>query len=371
MSSISGWVKRVGGLLLCAVLAGCGIAQRVEDATRIDYQSAPPARKLAWPPDLVAPQSEAAATAGEATFSAFDAARTRTAAAARLPIVAAPAVLPALAGVRMERQGAQRWLVVDQPPEKVWPLLREFWLQAGFGLASEAPEIGVLETDWLQRRSEVEGSRLRAALARWLGSVYASGERDQFRTRLEAVGEGTEVFVAHRGMTETWSGPFKDTVMWVARAPDPELEAEYLRRLGLRLRVGASNDSVARVEASAKAVAQPDVVPLVELPERAVVRTEAGQAILWLQDAPERSWRQVALALDRLGFTVEDRDRSRGTFYLRYVDPEPTKNPQGLVQKVFGTGSKKDLNGRPYQLVLEASEGAGGTRVAVRSEQPG
>jgi outer membrane protein assembly factor BamC len=85
-------------------------------------------------------------------------------------------------------------------------------------------------------------------------------------------------------------------------------------------------------------------------------------------DEPERAWRQLGLALDRLGFTVQDRDRSRGTFYVRYVDPEPAAGAKGLAQKVFGTGPKKDLRGKPYQIVLTRPDDQSGTVATVLDE---
>jgi outer membrane protein assembly factor BamC len=47
-----------------------------------------------------------------------------------------------------------------------------------------------------------------------------------------------------------------------------------------------------------------------------------GAGTLEVDESFDRAWRRVGLALDRVGFTVEDRDRSRGLYFVRYVDPE-------------------------------------------------
>ena len=48
---------------------------------------------------------------------------------------AAPAtstVLPKLEDVRIERAGDGRWLVVKGEPDRVWPAVREFWVDSGY-----------------------------------------------------------------------------------------------------------------------------------------------------------------------------------------------------------------------------------------------
>ena len=47
-----------------------------------------------------------------------------------------------------------------------------------------------------------------------------------------------------------------------------------------------------------------------------------GFSMLVLNDPFDRAWRRVGLALDRIGFLVEDRDRSKGLFFVRYTDIE-------------------------------------------------
>jgi outer membrane protein assembly factor BamC len=75
---------------------------------------------------------------------------------------------------------------------------------------------------------------------------------------------------------------------------------------------------------------------------------------------------QVGLALDRSGFTVEDRDRSKGTFFVRYVDPVRDSVTPGAFERVFGSSTKKDLSGRRYRIVVAAE--SSGARVGVLGE---
>jgi outer membrane protein assembly factor BamC len=269
--------------------------------------------------------------------------------------------------VRIERQGSQRWLVVDSPPDKVWPVVRDFWTDAGFALRLESPETGIMETDWAEKRVRVPDTWVRSALSKALNSLYSTAERDKFRTRLETDGKVTEVFVSHRGMVEELTGPQKDTSVWVPRSSDPELEAEFLRRMMLKLsppQVASAAPSTAVSGGSGAPATTPAAAPP---PERARVVQADGRPYVALQEGFDRSWRQVGLALDRSGFTVEDRDRSKGTFFVRYVDPEQEAKATGVLDRVFGSGgSRKDLTGRRYRIVLEPSEP--GTRVGVLGE---
>jgi len=345
-------------LAVCvAALSACSLTQGLSDMSKIDYKSSSQGRPLEVPPDLVSPRADdryaipqRAPGVSGTTFSAYSRDRANeTATPGR------PAVLPQPPGVRIERDGDRRWLVVDQPPEKVWPVVRDFWSDAGFNVLKESPQTGIIETDWAESRPPVPDSYVRSQLSRFLGSIYTSGTRDKFRTRLEPTAQGTEVYVSHRGLIEQLSGQQKDSTFWVARPADPDLEAEFLRRLMLKL----SPTQVAAAVQTSPAVSAPAA-------PRAALIQGADASYLRLQDGFDRSWRQVGLVLDRSGFTVEDRDRSKGIFYVRYVDPEQEARQPGLIDKVLGTPPKKDLSGKRFRIVL--SEDSPGTRVGVLGE---
>jgi outer membrane protein assembly factor BamC len=234
-------------------------------------------------------------------------------------------------------------------------------------MAQAEANVGIMETDWAEKRVRVPDTWVRSQLSRALNSLYSTAERDKFRTRLETDGKVTEVFVSHRGMVEELTGPQKDTSVWVPRSSDPELEAEFLRRMMLKLspqQIASAVPSTAVSGSSGAPATAPAAAPP---PERARVVEADGRPYVALQEGFDRSWRQVGLALDRSGFTVEDRDRSKGTFFVRYVDPEQEAKVTGVLDRVFGSGgSRKDLTGRRYRIVLEPSEP--GTRVGVLGE---
>jgi len=298
-----------------SALAGCSSVGEMLEPDKIDYKSAGKANKgtkLEVPPDLTQLRSEGRYSVdnnqtGTATASTYNAQRTAGTTNTVVPDKVAPEVSP-VADVRLGRDGNQRWLIVKQPPEQLWPRLTEFWQESGFLLAIETPEAGVMETDWAENRAKIPQDFIRSTIGKVFDSLYSTGERDKFRTRLERTPEGTtEIYISHRGAQEVLTGQQKDRAMWTGRPADPELEAEFLGRLMARL------GSDIKVAKAAVTEAKP-------APQRARLAQDALGNHVVVEESFDRAWRRVGLALDRVGFTVEDRDRTRGLYFVRYVD---------------------------------------------------
>lgn len=336
-----------------AMLAGCSaITDSLRSASSIDYKSASKGPNLEVPPDLVTPKADAAYSvpAGPSAGTTFSAYSRSRAAATDGASAGGTEVLPQSSAARIVREGNQRWLVVDLPPATVWPVVRDFWLESGFELMLDNPAAGIMETDWKEQRPPTD-SWLRNKLASVLGSAYSTGIREKFRARLEVSGNGTDVFVSQRGMTEKLVGVQADSTLWTMNPPSPEIEAEYLQRLALRF---------LPQQAKAREVA---ALETVVLPVRSKLIDVDGRSFVQLPDTFDRSWRQVGLALDRSGFTVEDRDRSNGIYYIRYVDTNQVENQPGLFDRVFGTGAKRNLIGKKFRVTVNAD--SAGSRVGV------
>ncbi len=324
-------------LTLCAmllVLAGCSTIGL--EPKKIDYKSSSSVKvpSLEIPPDLTSPARDDrfavpdTAGKGTATFSAYAGERSPQALAQQKSDV-----LPQVDIARIERSGNQRWLVVNGAPDKLWGQVKDFWQETGLLIKLELPEAGVMETDWAENRAKIKDDVLRNLLGKVLDSLYSTAERDKFRTRLEpGLQPGTtDIFISHRGMYEIFVTEGKEQTKWQPREPDPELEAEMLRRLMVRL---GSDQKRADTEIAAARVKQVDRAKL--------TRGNDGAGTLEVQETFDRAWRRVGLALDRVGFTVEDRDRSKGLYFVRYVDPETDgqKKEDGFLSKlVFWKGS--------------------------------
>jgi outer membrane protein assembly factor BamC len=348
---------RFARLLLCLLAAvSVGACQTVADKRKIDYKATRTLPPLDIPPDLAAPEGagdtkEGTPTPGAATYSGFVSGE-----AQKKP--GDSDVLPGYEGMKLERAGQIRWLVVKLPAEQLWPRVREFVLDRGLILDQENPQTGVLETDWAENRAKV-GTMGQKLLAKSLGTLYSTGLRDKYRIRLErgAARGTTEIYLSHRGMIETIIGNDPSGIgetRWQPRPSDPDLEAEMLRLLMVSL--GAKEEKASSMVASTAETTAP---------ERAKLNRQENGVYLSLQEDFERAWRRVGLVLDRTSFTVEDRDRSKGIYYVRYIDPDVAQKKKGWFRRLFSKKEAEPTN--DYQIVLKGNETA--TRVDVLTRE--
>lgn len=309
-------------------LAGCsavGLGNK-----RIDYRSgAAQVPALELPPDLTAPGRDdrykvPGSEGGEsvATYSEYS----RDGTAVVRP--AGSAVLPEVKGVRLERNGAQRWLVVNEQPENVWAVVKAFFQENGLTIASEDQAAGVMETDWAENRAKVEQGGIREAISKVFENLYSSGEKDQYRARLERGKDGvsTEVYITHRGMEEVLAAD-GNTSKWQPRPSDPELEAIMLQKLMVRF--GATPAQAGAAMSGAPAAGSPEATAPRGDGRAALQEIFDGSSIIEINDAFDRSWRRVGLAIERAGLAVEDKDRARGIYFLR-----PVKAEKGWMDKL-------------------------------------
>lgn len=356
-------------------MAGCTSSDGLFGGDKVDYRTgAVTARPLEVPPDLTQLARETryqAVTGGTVSAaSAASAAAAAAATAASAPANTAAAVAPArFENIRIERAGQQRWLVVNrQTPEELWPKVKSFWERSGFTLTLDNPQIGVMETNWSENRAKLPDDVVRNLIGRLVGNLFDTGERDLYRTRLERTGDGSvEIFVSHRGIEEVVGGPFREQTSWRARAADPELEAEMLARLMLAL---ASPGAPAaepgpRPGAQAVAAAVGTVAAAPQAPARARATSSGERASMEMDETFDRAWRRVGLVLDRGGFTVEDRDRAQGTYYVRYSDPKVAGQEEpSFFERVFG-GKKDPQTPVRYRIVLKGA----GAKTSVEVQQ--
>lgn len=333
------------------LLGGCSSMSELMDGDKVDYKSSGKGPSLAVPPDLtqLSRDTRYVVPGTAVTASSYQ--------------VGANPILPTAAtevgDVRIERAGSQRWLVVNRPADKLWAPVREFWQDSGFLLALDQENLGIMETDFAENRAKLPQDFIRATLGKLLDSLYSTGERDKFRTRLERTPSGaTEIYISHRGMVETvvgsGSGKQGEGTVWQPRPADHELEAEFLRRLMVKLGVSQEQSKVLVASGATRQtsrIAKVDNLPVIQIDE-----------------GFERAWRRVGLALDRTGFTVEDRDRAKGTYFVRYVEPTADKKEQGFLSKLF-SGTSAGAPPIKYQIAV-LSQGEA-TTVSVRNAQGG
>lgn len=329
---------------VCAVLVLLSACSTTFDSEKVNYKSSASAKPVSLdvPPDLsqlardtryAVPGSSVSANALQATL--------KTAGSQVSP--------PAVGDVKMERAGSQRWLSVQRPADKVWPVVKDFWIENGFTYSSEQQNLGILETEWAENRAKLPQDFIRKALGKVIDALYSTGERDKFRTRVESLNATqTEIFVSHRGMIEVYSNNDKSTTTWQPRPADSALENEFLRRLMIRL--GSS------VEQAQQAVATDSAQPL------ATLTSVGGKPQIDFSAGFDIAWRRVGVALDRAGFTVEDRDRKQGLYFVRYVDKPDDNKDAGFFSRLF---SSSPGPATPVRYRVRLTDAGNSTRISV------
>ncbi len=374
MSAYNQWTKGCGrGLITLVMLTGCTTQTNLLQSKKVDYKSQAEATPpLEVPPDLTPVQADERFAIPDrdktkgTTYSQYSKEQGTT-----TVVAGASGVLPKLAdGVHIEHDGAQRWLVVKATPEQVWPVLKEFWTSNGFELKVDNPQIGLMETEWTENRASIPQDFLKRILSTVVDNLFSSPLRDKFRTRVErgTVSGTTEIFITHRGMEEVVSKDYTGT-SWQTRPEDPEMENEYLKKLALRF--GTTPEQAATLVASTSG-AQPAVEAKTQSNALATLAKQPdGDTILSLNEPFDRAWRRVGLALDRSGFTVEDRDRAAGVYYVRYTDsdaPLKAKKKESFFSSLqFWKSDDKSKDTQTYRITITTISGKG-SKVDVRDK---
>ena len=315
--------QQTARLSLLSIALGLSACTTTFQETKIDYKSAGKnqAPSLEVPPDLTQLSQDSRYTVPGGVVSAAAMQANAQAAKPTDNNTAANKI----GDVRIERDGAEHWLVVDRGADKLWEPTRDFWLENGFIYAMEDRQLGILETDWAENRAKLPQDIIRRSLGKVFDSLYSTSER-------------------------------KDNTIWQPRPRDPELETEFLRRIMVKLGVSEEQASaVAKADRSAATTST-----------SARMDTVNGVPTLQLEEGFERAWRRVGVALDRTGFTVEDRDRSRGLYYVRYVDPNAKQESKGFFSKIFSQG-KEAAAPQKYQIQVKGDGNK--SQVSVLNEQ--
>ncbi len=354
-----------GGLVVAgAVLTGgcAGIGESAGSDGQPAYKSSRSVPPLEIPPDL-----SSATVRDSLPIPGVGATYSQYASGAPQPgTETARAVLPEAAGARIERSGGQRWLAVAMKPEEVWPRLRDFWTDQGLALETEDPDIGLMETEWAERRTPLPGTAAKKLFQRVYEAFYGIAFRDRYRTRIERGAESgtTDIHISHRGAEHVvlgddgpqarQDGPLE--WVWQPRPSDPGLEALMLSRLLVFLGVD---------EERAESIVASDAPPA---PRARLVREDGGATALVLDEGFSSAWRRAGLALDRAGFAVEDRDRSRGLFYLRTAGPEDDAKDGGWLSRLRFWKRDDDDEDSGASLVRVVGDTAETTRIVVLDE---
>jgi len=359
-SSIVLAVVATGVLLLPA----CSLTPDLNDYLpdqRLEYKKQREASEnLEIPPDLTAGSFDDAMDVpplgGSATYSEYMGTKS-----SRQRIAGNGDVLPEVKDVELRREGNNRWLEIKASPQQVWPKVVGFWRSQGILLVEQDPSTGIMKTDWLENRAEIRRDFVTKMLRKVADGLYATSQRDQYRVRIEPgqVAGSTDLYLTHRAMEErfrTNAAGEEVSTIWEPAPADPDKEAVMLRRLLIYLGVPEKQASglASRAQPSASGT------------KSQLTKGSGGESVLVVSDEFRSAWRLTGLALDRVGFAVEDRDRTQGIYYVRYDDPSKGEKKKGWGSKLAFWRSDEKKGAAQYQVKLTGDGDR--TRVVVRDQ---
>ncbi|MBU3632165.1 outer membrane protein assembly factor BamC [Polynucleobacter sp. AP-Feld-500C-C5] len=336
------WLSLLALPMAALALISC---KSVTSNDTVDYKSSGVVRgpNLSYPPDLITAQADRRYIVqdGTATMSEYNAAVKKSA-------QMRTNVMTGIPGMRIAKDGERRWLVVEKPAPELYPQVKDFWQENGFLLVVDSPSTGIMETDWAENRAKIAQDWIRSTIGSALDSMYDTGERDKYKTRLEVTKPGeTEIYITQRGAIEKCTtdttGACISTI-WTSRPNDPELEAVFLARLMERLGM---------TQEQAKAMVAAPLGP--KTPKAKFVQEGNNKGYIELSAGFDRSWRDIGLALDRSNFTVEDRNRSQGVYFVRYVNAKDVGDSKGFFSNLFSSKDDSKLQAKKYQVIVKST----------------
>ncbi|QWE17660.1 outer membrane protein assembly factor BamC [Polynucleobacter sp. AP-Nino-20-G2] len=340
-------LRQYGAMTLVIGVTTLGVVacKSVTTNDTVDYKSSGAVRgpNLAYPPDLITAQADRRYIVqdGTATMSEYNA-------AVKKSVDTRKNVMTGIPGMRIARDGERRWLVVEKPAPELYPQIKDFWQENGFLLVIDSPSTGIMETDWSENRAKISQDFIRSIVGSALDSIYDTGERDKYKTRLEVSKPGeTEIYITQRGAIEKCTSDSTGnciSTIWTARPNDPELEAIFLARLMERLGM---------TQEQAKAQVAVPLGP--KTPKAKLIQDGPNTAHIEMAAGFDRAWRDTGLALDRSNFTVEDRNRTNGVYYVRYVNPKDLGDTKGFFSNLFSSKDDSSLKAKKYLVVVKST----------------
>ncbi len=329
--------RRIAGAATCALallLSACGTTASKPPSYENSFLRPP----LEVPPDLVMPDSEGNLTIPQPPGPGGTVAKPDNGTLALQPL------LPSFSGMQIAQDGCERWLVIQATPEQVWDLVQRFVKDRNLAIRQQSRRLGIIDTAW--HDTEPFAAKAHDDVPEILGA------RATYRFRIEpgAQAGNTELYISRRSVNEVLAGR---TTAWEAAPPSPEAEAAMLRTF--MVFAGVSQQQAAtQIQGGTTAY------------QTALVTDAQGNLLLRFHDTIDNGWRRTGLALDRIGWLVKDRDRSKWTYRVQQAN---SSGKPGFFKRLFSSSAVSV--GPVYLVVLNpTSDGWVEARMQLKNGTP-
>ncbi|TCI05492.1 outer membrane protein assembly factor BamC [Corallincola luteus] len=316
-----------------SVLIGCTSAEDRRTASgNYDYLNVMPSRGLAIPEGLNAP-----ATNEE---YAIDDLESASAAYGRELDIRAPAqVLPLVEGSNVKNSGGGK-VSIDFSLEEdggsvrdeVWRVLWEYFYEKGIRARFWDKDGGVLITEWFHSDVKLSDENTLFDTLTFSEKEIHIRQRYLFSLDVNERGDKATLTALLLGHEETLNNrKVGDTLSNIDKR---------------RYTVSLLNGAIGHYEFKKRVLAHEQEQQKFKPITLAVGKDASGLPAFIASAGFERTWARLALVISDLGFTIEDRNKSLGTYYVRYL------GSQTLWQSIWGDGIEIDIPKEQYQILL-------------------
>ncbi len=210
-------------------------------------------------------------------------------------------------GVKIQKLGDQRWLLVPQPPAVVWPKVKQFFADNGVAIELEQPQTGRIDTEWMTISSKAARDVVRLSISDAKQAAGVATGRDRVRVLIEPGIRDRSTEIHLRYENDSKSMPHEDVMP--AQSDIVEVETQLLNELGGYIAANVADASISFVARN------------ISTQSKAELQRDASDLpTLRLNLDFDRAWATVNQALHEAKLDVTDVDRSAGVFYVTVTD---------------------------------------------------
>lgn len=316
-------------LLMLFITAACNYMPKLDEVIpdrRTEYKKSEAMPDLEVPPDLTVnantdplniPNEEAT------TLSEFE---------SQKKMRHGGAATPGKAGA----EGDEQWLSVQGSTADIWPKLKEFWVGKGYTLDLEDKDLGVMETNWLEAQQE---------------GVAAS--RSKFRVFAEEGGAPGSTILYLSSQKQEKIAAKGEKANWVDIEKNVEMEKQMIGALNLHFygnKTPAGSSSIAKASDTASRKSATSA-PVAKKPKAEIQKLAEDKSFLSLPEEFNRAWSLTETAILDAGMFIDNKDRTKGLYYVTYRGQEGEQKKTGLLSKLKFWGNKEP-EPKVYQISL-------------------
>ncbi len=261
--------------------------------------------------------------------------------------------------VRIQRLSDRGWLVVPEPPDTVWPKLKQFLAENGLQVVHEAPSVGRLDTEWFDV-SDAARYRdvVRIVVQEGRRDLGLATGRERLRLRLEPglQAETSEIHLRHENDSMAAPSAAELVSLTDVSSVAAELESELLNEIGAYIASRVSEQTVSKVATNIAGAAKAQLD-----------RNTSGQPVLRLRLDRERAWAAVGRALENGAVEVTNADTDAGVYAVRVNEALFTGGEEpGFFGRLLGRNRSEvhdltlKLDGAAENLELSVHQPDGG-----------